>query len=229
MINTFYQALGTKLRTYRKIRKMTIGEIAREINKSIATVSKYEKGEIAIDIETLFTWCNFMGVNISSLFPDSQTNSVHEQIKRYQKHLFERLYFYNYKGKTRTLCNGVIECDNHTCKVRLYLFAKDIENYFDCEYLYEGSVTYSDAYTNFVVNNVHPPFDMIALSVPTMTGKSEYTIGLLSSTTTRYENIALKTLVSKKPVKDTQLLEKKLKLTSEDLKNIRSSNFFIVS
>ncbi len=36
---------------------------------SIATISKYEKGEIAVALETLIDWCRYLNVVISSLLP----------------------------------------------------------------------------------------------------------------------------------------------------------------
>ena len=223
MADSFYEILGAKLRAFRKMRKMTIGEIAQEINKSIATVSKYEKGEIAIDIETLFVWCNFMEVDIASLLPKTSTESVNGQITRYQEHLVKRLYVYNYRSKKRNICSAVIECDNHMCKATMYLFVEDIKKYYECEYLYKGDVIYGDTHTNFVLRNSRPPFDLITLSVPTMSGKNGYTIGMLMSTTVHYENIAFKTLVSESPINDVRFLDEKLKLTAEELKNIKAT------
>ena len=227
-MNSFYKFLGEKLRAHRKTKKMTIKEIAVEINKSIATVSKYEKGEIAIDVETLYKWCSFMNIDVQSLLPQNDASPVNENITRYKKHLFDKLYVYNYRSKGKKFYNAVIECDNKTCNVTMYLFAKDINNYFDCEFLYKGYVIYSDTHTSFVVRNINPPFDLLVLSIPTMSAKNEYIIGLLTSTTTHYENIALKTLVSESPITDTDLLEKKLKLTTEELKLIKATNFFII-
>lgn len=226
--DSFYQILGAKLRACRRIKKMTISEIAEKINKSIATVSKYEKGEIAIDIETLFVWCNFMEVDIASLLPHTCTESVSEQITRYQNHLVERLYVYNYRSKGHKIDRAVIECDNKACKATMYLFAEDEKNYFDCKYLYEGDVIYGDTHINFILKNSSPPFDMLTLSIPTMPGKNEYTIGMLMSTTVHYENVALKILVSDTPVMDLNLLEEKTRLTAQELRNIKMTNFFIV-
>lgn len=42
--------IGNRIRNFRKKRSITIEELARLINKSRATVSKYEKGEIVLDI-----------------------------------------------------------------------------------------------------------------------------------------------------------------------------------
>ena len=44
--------VGSKIRLYRKANKMTLQQLADAIYKSRATVSKYENGEIVIDVET---------------------------------------------------------------------------------------------------------------------------------------------------------------------------------
>ena len=150
LADSFYEILGAKLRAFRKMRKMTIGEIAQEINKSIATVSKYEKGEIAIDIETLFVWCNFMEVDIASLLPKTSTESVNGQITRYQEHLVKRLYVYNYRSKKRNICSAVIECDNHMCKATMYLFVENIKKYLENQ-MYEGINTLKNLNENYTM------------------------------------------------------------------------------
>lgn len=44
--------IGKQIRTFRKKRKMTLEALAAVICKSKSTVSKYENGEIPVDIET---------------------------------------------------------------------------------------------------------------------------------------------------------------------------------
>ena len=46
--------IGSQIRTLRKKRKMTLDDLSGIIHKSRSTISKYEKGEIAIDRETLY-------------------------------------------------------------------------------------------------------------------------------------------------------------------------------
>ena len=46
--------VGQRIRLYRKSRHMSTEQLARMINKSKATVSKYESGQITVDVVTLF-------------------------------------------------------------------------------------------------------------------------------------------------------------------------------
>ena len=45
--------IGGRIRMYRKARELTLQQLADLIHKSRASVSKYENGEITLDVETL--------------------------------------------------------------------------------------------------------------------------------------------------------------------------------
>ena len=59
--------VGKRIRGMRKKRDMTLEELAAEIHKSKATVSKYEKGEIAVDIETLYEIADVLHIHVEQL------------------------------------------------------------------------------------------------------------------------------------------------------------------
>ena len=59
--------VGMRIKQCRKKKNMTIEELGRVINKSKATISKYENGSVAIDIETLEKISSALDVNIISL------------------------------------------------------------------------------------------------------------------------------------------------------------------
>ena len=42
----FYTTLGKKLRARRRTKHMTLSDLSKKLNKSVATISKYEKGEV---------------------------------------------------------------------------------------------------------------------------------------------------------------------------------------
>lgn len=59
--------VGKQIRKYRKAGKMTLQDLADAIHKSRATICKYENGEIAVDIETLYEISQVLQVSISQL------------------------------------------------------------------------------------------------------------------------------------------------------------------
>ncbi len=59
--------IGGRIRMYRKARGMTLQQLADSIHKSRASVSKYENGEITLDVETLFEIAQVLMVSPSQL------------------------------------------------------------------------------------------------------------------------------------------------------------------
>ena len=56
--------IGKQIRTFRKKRKMTLEALAAVICKSKSTVSKYENGEIPVDIETLYEIASALQIHV---------------------------------------------------------------------------------------------------------------------------------------------------------------------
>ena len=61
---------------FRQSRKMTLDELAPAIHKSRATLSKYERGEISIDIDTLYELSNADNARKNTAFPPVCKNSA---------------------------------------------------------------------------------------------------------------------------------------------------------
>lgn len=59
--------VGGRIRLYRKAKKLTLLELSQKIHKSKATLSKYETGDITIDIETLFDIADVLGIKVQQL------------------------------------------------------------------------------------------------------------------------------------------------------------------
>lgn len=66
----FYGLLGEKIRYYRKRRGMTQRELAEQINRTLACVSKYEHGGVSIDTYTLYEIARALEVEPKVFLPD---------------------------------------------------------------------------------------------------------------------------------------------------------------
>lgn len=220
----FYQNLGAKLRVYRKIQQITLKQLSEALSKSLATVSKYEKGEIVVDLEVLIDWCRYLNVDIATLLPSSKETETDKQ--RYAGNYIDRLYLYSYMGHKNKLHIDVIEIDNTKMRATLYLDVADVSNIYESSFIYFGEVIYSDISINFVFFNASPPFDMLTFSMPTLSEEQDYRIGMMSSMTFTYQNIAIKVLASCAPVTDKTFLIEKLQLSGEEFRNMKQLNFF---
>ena len=102
-INTY---VGSRIRNYRKMKKMTLQQLADRIHKSRATVSKYENGDITIDVETLYEISNALDVGFTQLtdyHPQCEAEESMPQALSYngESPFFkaDKLYFYFYDGR----------------------------------------------------------------------------------------------------------------------------------
>ena len=225
----FYRELGQKLKACRKMQGIPLKRIARELNRSIATISKYENGEIIISLDVLVNFCRCLQVELAAVMPSTHKNAGHEK-SRYTHMYIEKLWLYWYKKTSDSLHVSYIQCDNHTMRAELYFDIKDVKNIRNCLYIYQGDIVYSDHSINFFVQNIMAPYDTITLNLPTMYKENEYRyrIGLSTGITFDYQNVAIKMLGSNELISDRDFLMRKLIVSQEEIKTLKKCNYFYI-
>ncbi|MBM6737275.1 helix-turn-helix transcriptional regulator [Faecalicatena fissicatena] len=223
---SFYTTLGQKLRARRRAKHLTLNDLAEKLNKSTATISKYEKGEIFISIDTLVDICRILNIEISSLLPDTCVTEDSNDLTRYQKYFSEQLYLYWFNGEKNKLQKAVLINQKMSFKSTMYYDVADTANYYDANYVYDGRVSYTDSCIDFILSCTEPPFDTLTLRVSSLNRHTSYKIGLLTTISYFYQNIAMKVIVSETPLPEDEALISSLRLTPEELKNIKRTNFF---
>ena len=223
---SFYTTLGQKLRARRLAKHLTLNDLAEKLNKSTATISKYEKGEIFISIDTLVDICRILNIEISSLLPDTCVTEDSNDLTRYQKYFSEQLYLYWFNGEKNKLQKAVLINQKMSLKSTMYYDVADTANYYDANYVYDGRVSYTDSCIDFILSCTEPPFDTLTLRVSSLNRHTSYKIGLLTTISYFYQNIAMKVIVSETPLPEDEELISSLRLTPEELKNIKRTNFF---
>ena len=163
--------IGKQIRTFRKKRKMTLEALAAVICKSKSTVSKYENGEIPVDIETLYEIASALQIHVEQLLycpprhanlPDSKNNPA----------FFagcSQFYAYVYDGRNKQLIRCVFdvlsETDTSSYKIMMYMNFKDFENYKLCENTYWGYIEHFDALTNIQLTNQDSPVEKASAQI----------------------------------------------------------------
>ena len=96
--------VGAQIRRYRKNRQMTLQQLADRIHKSRASVSKYETGEVSLDIVTLTEIARVLEVQPGQLVDlpvqeeeGARLPSANSVISPFFQ--ARRLYFYFYDGR----------------------------------------------------------------------------------------------------------------------------------
>lgn len=225
---SFYITLGQKLRARRRAKHMTLNDLAQKLNKSTATISKYEKGEILLSIDTLVDICRILNIDVSSLLPDTCITEGSDEVTRYQKHFFECLYVYWFNSEKNKLQKAVLINQKTSFKTTMYYDVADTDDYYNANYVYEGNVSYTDSCIDFILSCTEPPFDTLTLRLSSLNPHSAYKVGLLTTISYFYQNIAMKVIVSETPLSEDEQLISSLRLTPEELKNTKRTNFFYV-
>ena len=152
--------VGQRIRLYRKTKNLTIEAFAGMIHKSKATVSKYENGDISIDIETLFIIAQALGISVNQLidYEDAGETMGEEGESTKRKLGRSRYYMYFYDGRRSRIARNVIEVqdggeENGVFDANMYAYLEDFTNYYQCKLLYHGTMRRYDTFVNFNFEN----------------------------------------------------------------------------
>lgn len=219
------------LTEYRKSRGLTLENLGNKIGKTKSTVSKYESGEIIPDIVTLLEICNVLDISLEQLFPLSTNNSFHHSSNNPFKS--NKLYLYYYTENI--LITSILEIsqkDNSTF-VKLYNGVKNISTYAsETAYYYEGTLE-CDKTIGYL--NLYNPTSQgtqleklqISFIIP-WSENFEITSFFILALTPNSIPIVKKGIMSINPIKDFSHYQEDLKITEEDINNLKTTNAWIL-
>src|SRR5699024_8546876 len=156
---------GERIRYYRKKRQMTIDQLAAAICKSKSCVSKYENGQIAIDLATLYDVAAALEVRVTQLLylpPDRTPGLPGGAVPAFFSGL-DRFYCYYYDGRSNSIVRSVgdilEETEPGSFHVHMYMNVDDYDHYHLCENLYDGRLTHFDTLSLLVLQNQRMEMD----------------------------------------------------------------------
>ena len=133
--------IGQNIRQFRQDRKMTLDELASAIHKSRATLSKYEHGDISIDIQTLYDLAHALHVRIEQLLCPQEEDD--QPLREVDPAFFQGLshfYCYHFDGRNGKLTRSVFDVfapiTVNRYKIAMYMNCKDFGHYQRCENTY---------------------------------------------------------------------------------------------
>ena len=230
------QEVGKKIRTFRKKRNMTVQNLADLIKKSKATVSKYETGEISIDLVTLYAVADALKIHVEQLLyiePQVETYSGSSEPSAFFKNS-SRFYSYIYDGRNNSLMRCVIDvfpqADPPKFKTVFYMNIKNYSNYEDCENTYWGYMEHYDVLTTMILKNQATPVEKIMINILASFMDSDKKWGLMASVSFRpFMPVASKMLFSKTPLPETPELISELKISKEDIRIMKMYNMMAIT
>ena len=230
--NTFMSELGVRIggniRTYRRANRMTLSELAERINKSKATVGKYEQGAIALDMDTLYEIAAALRVSpfqlMVSLTPEKKEAGE-------LRTSGERRYMYLYDGRASRIVRSLLILAQEESDDVVTLFY-DIPSFSEphrCRALYYGRRQKHDFVTNYLLENQSNGVEHAFLCVMRSLDRPSESTGLISGISSRMLLPAsAKCIVSSEILNEGEELTESLLLTKEDIRLTRRCNMFIV-
>ena len=232
------QYIGSKIRSYRKTQGLTLQQLADMICKSRASVSKYETGEITVDIQTLYDISKALHIPLTHLTdhqPESDTIPGNPRDNQEKNPFFraEQLFLYFYDGRVGRLKDGIIniyKTSSRTGEHKASLSISTVTPYGrSSETYFSGNVLYSDMLIRFSFVNQINTLEEDLLYIFNPLEARDFSDGLLCGISSiDFRPCAFKCLVALKPQKADETLKKQLLLTPQDLKRWKKLNMLIV-
>ena len=231
---------GKKIRNYRKMKKLTIQQLADQIHKSRATVSKYENGEIALDLPTLYDICAALEVRMEQLCDYYEEPSEEENVDvenyRGKSPFFkaDRLFFYFYDGRYHRLKEAVIDIHKHTlledgCYEASMSIRSSTPSGRSSEIYYTGKVLYSDMLIRFSFVNKYNKLEQDLLYIFNPLELRSTTEGLLCGiSSVDLMPCAFKCIVALHANEHYEELQEALMITPKELRRWKHLNMFTV-
>ncbi|MDO4329068.1 MAG: helix-turn-helix transcriptional regulator [Lachnospiraceae bacterium] len=234
--------VGTRIRKYRKSRGLTLQQLADQIHKSRASVSKYETGEVSLDIETLFEIADVLQVSPGQLMdyhpPIPKPSQVMSCVpgRRGMSPFFQarRLYFYFYDGRYQRLKDGIIDIQEDADSPGNFHAALSISAVTSAgrssEVYYTGTVLYSDMLIRFSFVNQCNALEEDLLYIFNPLEIRDSTEGLLCGISSAdLMPCAFKCLVTLTPKEYTEAFKKQLLISKSELQRWQKMNMLIVN
>lgn len=228
--------IGKRIRYFRQSRNMKLEELASVICKSRATMSKYESGAIALDVNTLYSLADALHVRVEQLLYTRESEDALPPEREIRPAFFQglsRFYAYCYDGRDRHVSKSVFDVFSqigmNRYKIAMYMNYKDLEHYQRAENVYWGYIEHFDALSIIELTHQDTPTEKASIQILASFLDAETKWGLWNGVSSRpLMPVAVKFLFSKKPLAVDAELNRRLKISKEDIRRMKYYNMFSV-
>lgn len=232
--------LGLLIRKYRKMRKMTIQQLADIICKSKSTVAKYETAELNIDIATLYDIANALNIPIEALLVPQEielNKNTLDKTMRIPEFFSKRIiYMYYWDGRARKLNTSVIHIGEAIddeiggFAITLYMNVKDISNPAICENTYLGKLEFYHVLVAILLRHRDNPIESAMIHILENFNANETKFGLWAGVSFRpFMPVSIKVLLSREPLAFDSDALKELYISKEDINKLKHDNMFSIT
>lgn len=231
-MNSLTKTVGDRLRTYRKMRGMTVEQLAKRISRSSPTVYKYESGQIPLDVDVIQIISEVLKISPAFLFGISETHtSSHPKIPFFDTNQF---YSYYFDGRIQKVVKSLLTFyydtndDRYICF--FYMNLTDFSKPEQSRYIYSGNMIFHETVSYFVMENITLPIETMTIQMmhPFQTSQTTWAV-FMGLSDQPLAPMCTKMLFSKAPLTSQELSTYPLTFTKEELKNIKNKNAILLS
>ncbi len=217
---------GEILKFARESRKLSLTTAARKIGKSPSTLSRYEKGEIPVDLVTLYQLSAFYGIDLVKALPSASDKSESSA-----NSMPEILYMRYFAGELNRDVFSVIkrETGGEDGEIVFYHDVEDVQKPACCRAIYRGEIREHNISTNIFITNIANSADQIYIALrPPIPGEGIQK-GVLAGTLEAMGFLPMSTKCLVTTEKENLYLEESCtKFNETDVRRMKRTNRIIV-
>ena len=233
---TYSQQIGERIAFFRRLKGLTLAELAARINKHKSTLSKYENGQIVIDIESLKEIADALDVDVTQIVEMPHTSRLtsspvgpHNPFR-----LASTFYMYYFDGRSARLVTSAI-CltskneEDDRIKASLYMDTPNPENYLECRYFYSGYMYPYDMTSFFLFENQAIHIEKPSLmAVHSFSDKNRFWGAFMGLSPQPFGPMIAKVLISNHLVPQEQLRQTDFKISRDEWKAFQRYNSMLL-
>lgn len=220
---------GERLKEFRKAKGYSLDNIANALNKTSATVSRYESGDILPDIETLSLICDELGIEEYELFNDNVLLKNIENSKNPFGVKTLYLYYKTYSQITHKFGRGkfklnIIEKPN-CCEVN-FVDYKTNKIYMSGHIVADGNIAV------FILENYKPSsprLEVTEIILNISDCMDKFMFGSLHCTNAKYVPNVRKCIISKLDLEHDDKMAELLKLSDYEKKTLNEEDILYLN
>lgn len=215
---------GENIRKFRRIKGLSQENLAMVLNKTSATIARYENGEIIPNAEQIHLICNELGIYEYELFNSTRKITNIENSSNPFNTDMIYLYYIAYYPKSKKYDKGKFRLKliqkPDLCKVDFMDYKKDF--IYLTGYLQADNHIAVFVFENYKENNLR--FELSHIIVNIARGTNKLMLGTFHCTNGQYIPSIRKCIVSKKDIEFTDELLEKLKITDIEKENLNKTD-----
>ena len=224
--------VGNRIRTFRKVRGLSVEQLGERIGRSKATMYKYESGDIPVDVDTIATISKVLKIEPVFLFDICLVTC---DIKHNIAFLNTgRIYTYYFDGRIKKIVRSMLmfhpSPQNDRNVASFYMNLSDFSKPEQSRYIYSGTLSSHETVSYFILENITLPIETLVIEMMHPFQTSVTTWGLFMGLSDQpLAPMATKMLFSKTQLTNKELEDYPLAFTKDELRNIKDKNSLLLS